>query len=183
MELSYCTFDDASIEELARGAVTDPKRLQALVSIVGSSVSAAAGSVAGQAWECESRIDLASYHRGKTGSLFAAATMAGAAATGQDHRDWNTLGLKIGEAYQVADDIRDLAAEPEEIGKPVGRDDALNRPNAARELGLQQAIKRLEGLVEEAITSIPECPGRERLCGLMRETARLFLPKKLRPAA
>ena len=32
------------------------------------------GIVAGQAWECEPEVELAKYHREKTGSLFAAAT-------------------------------------------------------------------------------------------------------------
>ena len=37
----------------------------------------------------------------------------------------NLLGERLGEAYQVADDIRDVAADPDELGKPVGRDAVL----------------------------------------------------------
>ena len=69
------------------------------------------------------------------------------------------LGERLGEAYQVADDIRDVARMTEEIGKPVGRDVALGRPSAVSELGLDGALDRLHELVREAIDAIPPCPG------------------------
>jgi geranylgeranyl diphosphate synthase type II len=52
----------------------------------------------------------ADYQRAKTGALFAAATEAGALAAGADPAPWRALGEWLGEAYQVADDIRDAAA-------------------------------------------------------------------------
>ena len=55
----------------------------------------------------------------------------GAAAAGAEPGPWRTLGERLGEAYQVADDIRDVAADPEDLGKPIGRDVALGRPSAA----------------------------------------------------
>ena len=62
------------------------------------------------------------YQQAKTGALFAAATVAGAAAAGRRPEPWRLLGECLGEAYQVADDLRDVACRQEEIGKPVGRD-------------------------------------------------------------
>ena len=59
-----------------------PERLTALTLTIAQSVGVPSGIVAGQAWECESQIDLAHYHRAKTGALFAAATVAGAASAG-----------------------------------------------------------------------------------------------------
>jgi geranylgeranyl diphosphate synthase, type II len=168
-----------AFETLARGAVRAPARLAALVATVARSVGAPHGIVAGQAWECEPRVELAEYHRAKTGSLFAGAALAGAAAAGAEPEPWRTLGLRLGEAYQVADDIRDAAATAEEIGKPVGRDVALDRRSAARDLGLQGAIDRLEGLLDEAIESIPRCPGADELHALILAQAERFLPEGL----
>ena len=91
-----------------------------------------------QAWECEQRVDLSRYHRAKTGALFVAATCAGAAAAGVDPGPWVNLGASIGEAYQVADDIKDAVSDPDTLGKPTGIDVKLDRPSAVRELGLEE---------------------------------------------
>jgi demethylspheroidene O-methyltransferase len=107
----------------------------------------------------------------------AAATLCGAAAAGAPAEAWRTVGERIGEAYQVADDLRDVVCDPAAIGKPVGRDAALGRPSAARDLGLEGAVLRLKGLVAEAVESIPSCPGAAALRTVIKTTSRLFLPK------
>jgi len=168
-----------AFETLGLAAAHRPERLSTLLAILGRAVGAPSGIAAGQAWECETRIDLAQYHQAKTGALFAAATCAGAAASGRPSEDWRRLGEQLGQAYQVADDIRDVAAKPEEIGKPTGQDDLLDRPSIARELGLKQAVQHLETLVGEAVRTIPDCPGRGALESLMLERAHRFLPDRL----
>jgi len=155
-----------------------PNRLALLLTTVSRSVGVPFGIVAGQAWECEPHIDIANYHRAKTGALFAAATIAGAAAAGAGCEPWRLLGEKLGEAYQVADDIRDAVADSDEIGKPTGRDAALGRPNAVIEFGLAGAVRRLELLVSEAIAAIPACPGAVDLKSLIMLEAKRLLPKK-----
>ena len=161
------------------GAVDDPVRLRALVRIVGDSVGAPDGIVAGQAFECEPDIVLSDYHRCKTGALFSGATMAGAAAAGFAAEPWRALGMAIGEAYQVADDIRDLVADAGELGKPIGRDALLGRPNATREFGLEGAMARLKDLVARAIAVVPDCPGEAMLKALILRETRKFLPESL----
>ena len=74
--------------------------------------------------------------------------LAGAASAGFDPEPWRALGDKIGEAYQVADDLRDVLCTAEELGKPIGQDAARYRPNAAAQLGGAGAKARLEHLVE-----------------------------------
>lgn len=164
---------------LAKGAAGKPTRLAPLLGIVARSVGMPLGIAAGQAWESEPVVSLSKYQQAKTGALFAAATMAGAAAAGHRPEAWRLLGERLGEAYQVADDIRDVAGDSEELGKPIGRDAALGRPSAARELGLQGAIARLDFLVFSALDSVPACPGRAELCGLIRQEADGLLPKNL----
>lgn len=168
-----------AFETLARAAGAAPDRLAALVTTVSGSVGMPGGIAAGQAWESEPATPLADYERAKTGALFAGASMAGAAAAGAEPEPWRLLGERLGEAYQVVDDIRDVTARPDEVGKPTGRDQTLGRPNAALQLGLPGALERLETLLASMIDSIPRCPGAPDLEALLRAEALRFLPKEL----
>ena len=157
-----------------------PQRLALLVMTLSRATGAPSGIIAGQAWECEPRIDLRHYHRAKTGALFGAAAIAGAAAAGSEAEPWRTFGETLGEAYQAADDIGDACASSSaEAGKPIGRDAALGRPNAVATLGLDGAVARLDALVAEAIASIPPCRGEAAMRALVQHEARRLLPKSL----
>jgi len=156
-----------------------PRNLGNLLLSISAGVGTPGGIVAGQAWECETVVDVSNYHRLKTGALFAAATMAGAAAADAGSSPWRALGEKIGEAFQVADDIRDVTATAAELGKPSGRDAALSRPSAVQELGLEGAVQRLEQLVGGAIASIPPCRGAAELRALIMLEAKRLVPAKL----
>jgi geranylgeranyl diphosphate synthase, type II len=172
-----------SFQTLARQVLAAPDRAGALLLTLSRSVGMPSGIVAGQAWECEAHVALAEYQRAKTGALFAAATLSGAIATGADPAPWRALGERLGEAYQVADDIRDAAGDAEQLGKPTGRDAALGRPSAATQFGIAGAIQRLEHLVAGALESIPPCPGRGALRAAILGEARGLVPKQLRRAA
>lgn len=168
-----------AFETLARAADGGLGRLPRLLLTVARAVGAPAGIAAGQAWECEPSVDLARYHRAKTGALFVAAVEAGALAAGGDPGAWHALGARLGEAYQIADDIRDVAASEAEIGKPVGRDAALGRPNAAAELGVTAALGHFRRLVAAGIGAIPDCAGREQLRDLMLQEADRLIPRDI----
>ncbi len=168
-----------AFQAVASGAALAPLRMGPLMLVLGQSVGVPAGIVAGQAWECEDAIDLAQYQREKTGALFAAATIAGAASTGAEAEPWRRLGARLGEAFQVADDILDATARAEDVGKPVNQDVAHDRPNAVRELGLDGAIARLEELSAEAVESVPPCRGMSELRSHIASETRRLLPKEL----
>jgi geranylgeranyl diphosphate synthase type II len=164
---------------LTQGAAAAPQRLAPLLMTVGRSVGLPFGIVAGQAWECEARVALEEYHRAKTGSLFVAAAVAGAVAAGAQPQAWRVLGDSLGEAYQVADDIRDVADDPTLLGKPVGQDETHGRPSAVRELGLDGAVARFRELMDAAIESIPPCPGAQQLAGLIQLEAKRLVPREI----
>lgn len=172
-----------AFETLARAGAAQPQRLPPLLRILARASGLPSGIVAGQAWECESHVVLSNYQRAKTAALFAAATAAGAAAAGRTGEEWALLGDRLGEAYQVADDIRDVASTTAELGKPTGRDAALGRPSAVAELGLSGAIGRLDRLVADAVAAVPECPYGGELRAHVRAEADRLLPRHLRPAA
>jgi geranylgeranyl diphosphate synthase type II len=166
-------------ETLAKRFAADPRGLLQLVTIVSRAVGAPGGIIAGQAWESEAAIPMVDYQRAKTGALFAGATLAGAAAAGWDPEPWRDLGEAIGEAYQVADDLRDLLCSAEELGKPVGQDERRARPNAATLLGIGGAKARLTALADAAAAAIPDCPGAEELRAVIRAQTRQLFPPQL----
>jgi geranylgeranyl diphosphate synthase type II len=173
-----------AFQTLARSAPCAPERLGPVLAAVGDGVGVPFGIVAGQAWECEPAVDLSEYQRQKTGALFAAACVAGAAAAAHpEPESWRLLGDRLGEAYQVADDLRDAVEDEVTLGKPVGRDAALGRPSAVAEFGLEGAVRRLRALSEAAVAAIPACPGQAMLRALMLQEAQRLVPRKLATAA
>ncbi|MEM9550784.1 MAG: polyprenyl synthetase family protein [Pseudomonadota bacterium] len=165
-----------AFEVLARAARIDPVRASQLVLLLSQRSGMPGGICAGQGWESEDAVDLGAYHRAKTGSLFVAATQMGAAAAGQEPEPWEELGARIGEAFQVADDLRDALYDVDTLGKPAGQDDLHGRPNAVSELGVDGAIKRLNNILSGAIASIPSCPGEAQLALMVRAQAERLTP-------
>jgi geranylgeranyl diphosphate synthase, type II len=167
-----------AFQALAEAVEPRTMRLLApLIALLGRRVGGPSGIVAGQAWECEPRVSLAAYHRAKTGSLFAACTEAGALAAAADPAPWRAFGLCLGEAYQVADDVRDVVATTQVLGKPAGRDRDLHRPSSASELGLGGAIDYFDRLVEHSIEAIPACDGATLLRAIVRAESDRLVPK------
>ena len=164
---------------LGQRVAAQPARAAALIATIAAAVGAPSGIVAGQAWESEPEVDLCAYHRAKTGAMFVASAVAGAEAAGADPTPWRSFGDLLGEAYQVADDIRDAACSAAEIGKPVLRDVALGRPSAVAARGLDGAIDHLDALVAASIAAIPDCPGASAMRAMIDVQARRFLPKGL----
>ena len=168
-----------AFETLAWAAVGAPQRLVTLVNTVGRAVGMPRGITAGQAWECETEVDIAEYQQEKTGALFAAATVAGAAAAGVEAEPWRLLGERLGAAYQVADDIRDVACSVEELGKPIGQDQAHARPSAVARFGMDGALRLLKELADGAVAAVPDCLGATELrLHILTESQRL-VPKQL----
>lgn len=156
-----------AFETVARAGV-DPRLVGPLVGIIGRGVGAGCGLVAGQAWEAETSVALTRYHKAKTGALFEAAAAAGAVLGGEAPAAWGSFGLRLGEAYQVADDLRDTLETQESLGKPVGQDIVNGRPNAALTLGVEGAVARLQELLDAAIDTIPSCEAPEHVVSWVR---------------
>ncbi len=166
-----------AFQSLAAASNAAPQRLGRLLLVLGRAVGAPRGITAGQAWECEPQIALEQYQQAKTGALFAAATAGGACAAGQEPGPWYALGERLGAAYQIADDLLDVAASTAELGKPTGQDLARGRPNAVHELGFEAAADHLEKLLRAAIDAVPPCPGADTLRAHIRaEAAHLKRP-------
>jgi len=162
---------------MARAGRLHPTRLADLISTISDGVGAPDGIVAGQAWECETKVALSQYQRAKTGALFVAATCGGAQAAGVDPAPWRALGEALGEAYQVADDIRDVMGQAETLGKPVGQDAQHDRPSAAADLGLAGALAYFQKLMDAAVKSVPACANRQAMQQLVRMESERLVPQ------
>ncbi len=169
-----------AFEVLARAGAQDPLRALNLISVLGKRTGMPFGICAGQGWESEDKIDLSAYHQAKTGALFIAATQMGAIAAGQEADPWEELGARIGEAFQVADDLRDALCDETTLGKPAGQDDLHGRPNAVSLLGVRGAVQRLDDILAGAISSIPKCPGEGQLAQMVRAYADKLVPAAAR---
>ena len=139
---------------LLQAGAQRPDRLMALMDNMTTGVGLPNGIVAGQAWECETGADLGQYQRAKTGALFVSATCAGALSCGYEPEPWAPLGAYLGEAYQVADDIRDVIADAATLGKPAGPGRITRgRPSSAQALGLDGAIAHFDHLIDQAASN------------------------------
>ena len=164
-----------AIQVLTAQGLSAPKRLGELINTLTNSTGMPYGICSGQGWESEKTIDLSAYHKLKTASLFVASTKMGAIAAGEDPEPWAELGQRIGEAFQVADDLKDFS-DSQKSGKSNNRDSENDRPNAVLKLGEKGAIKRLQDILAGAIASIPSCPGEVELIKIVRSQAERLTP-------
>lgn len=169
--------------EVIASARLSPVAVPRLIRCVTRGVGASGGLVAGQAWESESSVGLRTYHQAKTGALFEAGARAGAILAHADacRADaWAEFGTRIGEAYQVADDLRDTLDDEANLGKPVGQDMAHNRPNACMALGIDGALERLRKLLDQAVGAMPDCPHPERVVDWVEGLGARLYPRAVR---
>ena len=93
----------------------------------------------------------------KTGALFRFACEAGALMAGAEtpaRRALKDFGENIGAAFQLADDILDVTASAEAIGKNVAKDERRGKATLVALLGIEEARKRADTLVERAVATL-----------------------------
>lgn len=101
--------------------------------------------------------ELERIHRAKTGALITAAARIGGLASsgGEEALDaFTRYGSAIGLAFQIADDVLDVTATTDQLGKTAGRDAALGKSTYPALLGVEGAIRRADALVEDACAAL-----------------------------
>ncbi len=102
--------------------------------------------------------ELEAMHRRKTGALIEASVLMGAAAAGvragPTLEALRTLATEIGLAFQIQDDILDVAGDPHALGKATGADAAHNKPTYPSTLGLEEARARALAHEQRAIGAL-----------------------------
>lgn len=143
----------------------DPERVLDVVIRLGKSVGPK-GLAGGQVMdlECEGKSseevtleDLRWIHTHKTATLLQVAVAAGAilgGATSEEVEACEKFALNIGLAFQVADDILDVTASTEDLGKTAGKDEDTDKTTYPKLLGLDGAKAEAKRLIEEAKASL-----------------------------
>lgn len=125
--------------------------------------SGAGGMIGGQLLDLEGErrplalAELERIHRAKTGALItAAATLGGRAASASAARleALATYGAAVGLAFQIADDVLDVTATSDQLGKTAGRDIALQKSTYPALLGIDGARQRAAALVEDGCAAL-----------------------------
>ncbi len=121
---------------------------------------------------------LEAMHQLKTGALLRAAVRLGAQYAGADDerlRKLDQYGRAIGLAFQVQDDILDIEASTETLGKTQGSDLARNKPTYPALLGMEGAKQRAQALYEEAMAALE---GFNEQALRLRELARFIVQRE-----
>ena len=105
--------------------------------------------------------ELQAIHLGKTAALFTTSLRLGGmtANAAPEHLDALTrFGTHLGLAFQVVDDILDITASTQELGKTAGKDIAAEKSTYPHLLGLDGAreeARRLTQAAREALNDLP----------------------------
>lgn len=102
--------------------------------------------------------ELENIHRNKTGALIQAAIMMGAvtiySGTDQAIPKLRQFGQSIGLAFQVQDDILDVTASTETLGKTAGKDEQVQKSTYPALMGLEQAQAYAQTLHDQAFEAL-----------------------------
>jgi len=125
--------------------------------------SGATGMIGGQLLDLEGEglaLDLEQLeriHRRKTGALIVSAMRLGGLAAEAPAPLLEALaqyGASVGLAFQIADDVLDVTATTDQLGKTAGKDIAFQKSTYPALLGVAGATARAEALVREACESL-----------------------------
>ncbi|MDM7859782.1 polyprenyl synthetase family protein [Alteromonas sp. ASW11-36] len=119
---------------------------------------------------------LTQLHQLKTGALLTACVETATLMTPNiaecDVANFLTYAQSIGLAFQVQDDILDVTASSEVLGKPSGSDQKANKSTYPALLGLQAAREQLQNYHAEALQALDRLPYNTQL---LRQFADLML--------
>ncbi len=115
----------------------------------------------------------------KTAKLFRCAAAMGAICGGASENQYKSLceyGLKLGLGFQIADDILDICASSEQLGKTAGKDASAGKATYPAAVGVEKSKQLAKKLADESIAAL-ESFGPE--ADTLRELA-MALPERTR---
>ena len=148
--------------ELASRACADALKSLRIMQLLADAIGCS-GVIGGQVVDLRGAAgpaseDLTTYiHERKTARLFQACCCCGAVAAGADPRTFNNLstyGRHLGLAFQIADDLLDVSATTNDVGKETGRDATLHRPTYPQAVGVAESRRRARQAVRNAAAAL-----------------------------
>ena len=180
----HVKFDDATailagdaLQTLAFQTIAENERLspELRVKLVGEVARAAGtpeGMVAGQAYDldAESRdvtnVELERIHHRKTGALIRAAARCGAIIAGAGGRELEAVteyAINLGLLFQITDDLLDVTATAEDLGKTPGKDARSRKATYPALYGLEATHAQLEVVHQAACNALQDIEVRTKL--------------------
>lgn len=147
---------------LGAGAYLPAQQVVEALSVL-SAAAGPAGMVGGQALDMAGEghaltlLDVEELQKLKTGALISAAAELGviAAGGGETERDAvRTYAQKLGLAFQIRDDMLDVAGDQDSLGKPIGSDVGSEKTTFVTLKGLEECGHMVERLTGEAIEAL-----------------------------
>jgi geranylgeranyl pyrophosphate synthase len=157
-----------ALQTLAFKTIADDSRLTAetrvrLITTLANAAGTPEGMVAGQAedLEAESRTvsaqELEQIHRLKTGALIVASATCGAIianASPSELKSIEQYGAQLGLLFQITDDLLDVTATAEALGKTPGKDARSEKATYPGVHGVEAARQRAVRVHEEACAAL-----------------------------
>jgi geranylgeranyl diphosphate synthase, type II len=165
------------------GRLTPELRVE-LIAELARAAGTPAGMVAGQALdlEAESREvsgeDLERIHNRKTGALIRAAARCGAMIAGASHGELEAItryATNLGLLFQITDDLLDVTATAEDLGKTPGKDARARKATFPAYYGLEATRERLEAVHQAAGAALEQI---EERAGLLHSIAAFILRRQ-----
>lgn len=161
----------------------DPRVRLALIARL-AQAAGAAGMVLGQALDIAAETapepltlpQIEALQAGKTGALIGWSAEAGALLGGADPAPLGRYAAALGLAFQIADDILDVAGDAGKAGKALRKDEGRHKATFVSLMGLEGARARARALVAEAEAALE--PYGARADGL-REAARFVIAREM----
>lgn len=150
---AFATLADAGYE---------PETVARLVAVL-AAAAGAGGMVGGQMRDIEGESAplapdaIVRMQAMKTGALLSAAVHMGAVLGGAAEEQLAALlgyGDRIGQAFQLADDILDVTQSAEAMGKATGKDAGAGKQTLVALTGLEAARQRLADLTQDALSAL-----------------------------
>lgn len=151
-----------AFELVSRPEASPVAEVRADLALSLAQASGAQGMVLGQALDIAAETadrpltldEITTLQRGKTGALIEWSATAGARLAQDDIRPLTAYARALGLAFQVADDILDVTGDSATVGKAVGKDADAGKATFVSLLGLDEARRRADTLVEQACDSL-----------------------------
>ena len=149
---------------LAFGMTKDAARVGRALQIMGDKVGIY-GMLGGQTVDVEndgkplSKEELDYIYANKTSALIEGSMMIGAALAGASEDEIfliESVGYRVGLAFQIQDDILDVTSTTEELGKPVFSDEKNNKTTYVSLYGIEKAGEEVKRLSDEALENLKE---------------------------
>jgi geranylgeranyl pyrophosphate synthase len=179
-----------ALQALAFQTIAEDEELDArvrvrLIAELARAAGTPNGMVAGQAHDlaAESRAgvtaaELDSIHKHKTGALIVAAARAGAlvAEASESEIEWvSRYADALGLLFQITDDLLDVTATAETLGKTPGKDARAQKATYPALHGLEATHERARAVHAQALDALAQI---ERPTAVLRSIARLILERR-----